>query len=199
MSAVAKPLHAEFTKGLIRENPILALILGLCPSLAVTTSAINAVGMAAALTFVLLGSNMIISLMRGVTPRKVRIPVIIVTIATFVTIVDLSMNAFFPPLHKALGIFIPLIVVNCIILGRAEAFASKAGVTASALDALGMGAGYGIILFILGSLREVLGAGSIFGVELVPEDARFLIMILPPGAFISLGLMMGLSNRFLKK
>jgi len=199
MSSESKPLHYDFIKGFITENPIISLMLGLCPTLAVTTSANNAVGMAGAATFVLLGSNLIVSLMRPFTPKKVRIPVFIVTIATFVTIVDLTMHAFFPPLHAALGIFIPLIVVNCIILGRAEAFASRNPVLNSIADALGMGVGYCIILLILASIREILGAGSWFGIPLFGEDKRFLIMILPPGAFISLGLIMGLSNRIFRK
>ncbi|MHC5038840.1 MAG: electron transport complex subunit RsxE [Planctomycetota bacterium] len=199
MATKPKPLAHEFIKGFISDNPIIALMLGLCPALAVTTSADNAVGMAGAATFVLLGSNVIVSLIRPFTPKKVRIPVFIVTIATFVTIVDLTMNAFFPPLHAALGIFIPLIVVNCVILGRAEAFASRNPVLHSIVDALGMGIGFGIILLVLASIREILGAGSWFGMEFLPDDAKFLIMILPPGAFLGLGLLMGLSNRIFKK
>lgn len=199
MAQQPNTLSHEFIKGFIADNPIIALMLGLCPTLAVTTAAVNAVGMCAAATFVLLASNVMVSLMRPFTPKKVRIPVFIVTIATFVTIVDLTMNAFFPPLHAALGIFIPLIVVNCVILGRAEAFASRNPVLNSAVDALGMGIGFGLILLVLASLREILGAGAWFGMEFVPEDAKFLIMILPPGAFLGLGLLMGLSNRFLKK
>ena len=199
MATQPKPLAFEFIKGFISENPIIALMLGLCPALAVTTSADNAVGMAGAATFVLLGSNLIVSLMRPFTPKKVRIPVFIVTIATFVTVVDLTMAAFVPPLHAALGIFIPLIVVNCVILGRAEAFASRQPVLNSVVDALGMGVGFGIILLVLASIREILGAGSWFGMEFLPEDAKFLIMILPPGAFLGLGLLMGLSNRIFSK
>ncbi|MHC4780427.1 MAG: electron transport complex subunit RsxE [Planctomycetota bacterium] len=199
MASEPKPLMHEFVKGFISDNPIIALMLGLCPALAVTTSADNAVGMAGAATFVLLGSNLIVSLMKPFTPKKVRIPIFIVTIATFVTIVDLTMHAFFPPLHAALGIFIPLIVVNCVILGRAEAFASRNPVLNSVVDALGMGLGFGLILLILASIREILGAGSWFGMQFLPDDAKFLIMILPPGAFLGLGLLMGLSNRVFRK
>jgi len=199
MATQPKPLAFEFIKGFISENPIISLMLGLCPALAVTTSVDNALGMAGAATFVLLGSNLIVSLMRPFTPKKVRIPVFIVTIATFVTVVDLTMAAFVPPLHEALGIFIPLIVVNCVILGRAEAFASRQPVLNSVVDALGMGVGFGIILVVLASIREILGAGAWFGMEFLPEDARFLIMILPPGAFLGLGLLMGLSNRIFSK
>ncbi|MHC4597472.1 MAG: electron transport complex subunit RsxE [Planctomycetota bacterium] len=203
MATEAKPLTYEFIKGFISDNPILALMLGLCPALAVTTSAKYAVGMAGAATFVLLGSNFIVSLLRPVIPKKVRIPVFIVTIATFVTIVDLTMNAFFPPIHAALGIFIPLIVVNCVILGRAEAFASRNPVMNSVVDALGMGIGFGIILVVLASIREVLGSLSWFGIPLVDKETakecRFLIMIFPPGAFLGLGLLMGLSNRIFRK
>ncbi len=199
MATETKTLSHEFLKGFISENPIIALMLGLCPTLAVTTAAENAVGMCGAATFVLLGSNLIVALLKSVIPPKVRIPVFIVTIATFVTIVDLVMNAFFPPIHKALGIFIPLIVVNCVILGRAEAFASKSSVANAVVDALGMGLGFGLILMVLASIREVLGAGSWFGIELLPENAKFLIMILPPGAFLGLGLLMGISNRLFRK
>ena len=204
MAGETKSLSHEFVKGFIAENPIIALMLGLCPTLAVTTSADNAVGMAGAATFVLLGSNLIVSLMRPFTPKKVRIPVFIVTIATFVTIVDLSMAAFFPPLHAALGIFIPLIVVNCIVLGRAEAFASKHGPADSLADGLGVGMGFTLSLAALGALREIGGAGTLtvlalgetrvaFG--LLPagwEPMAFLQQ--PPGAFVCLGLMLGAMN-----
>jgi len=203
MSTQSKSLGAEFAKGVVRENPILVLMLGLCPTLAVTTSAVNGIGMGGAATFVLLCSNVIIALIKGWVPAKVRIPVFIVVIASFVTVVDLMMHAFAPDLHKSLGIFVPLIVVNCIILGRAEAFASKCGVVKSVADALGMGLGFTLVLFILGAVRELLGAGTVLAgtpLELTLfESNQFLIMILPPGAFIALGLMMGLANRFLKK
>ena len=199
MAEEKRPLYTEFTKGFIRENPTIGLMIGLCPTLAVTTSAKNAVGMAAAATFVLLGSNVFISLIRNVIPKAVRFPVFIVIICTFVTMIDLSMAAFFPPLHKALGIFIPLIVVNCIIMARAEAFAAKYGPVASALDALGLGTGYAIMLTLLGSIREILGAGSWFGIPILPSSVHFLVMILPPGAFITLGLIMAFSNRYITK
>jgi electron transport complex protein RnfE len=186
-------LASEFIKGLYKSNPVFVLALGLCPTLAVTTAAINAIGMGAAATFVLLGSNILVSLLKDVIPNKVRIPAYIVIIATFVTIVELVMHGFFPPLYKALGIFIPLIVVNCIILGRAEAFANRNGLVASILDALGMGAGFTIALLILGSIRELLGNGTIFGKMVMGTSYEpVLVLILPPGAFITLGVLMGL-------
>jgi len=194
---------AEFTKGIIRENPVFKLVLGMCPVLAVTTSAINGIGMGLAATFVLVCSNVLVAFLRGVIPPKVRIPVFIVIIASFVTIVDLVMNGFFHELHKALGIFIPLIVVNCIILGRAEAFASRNPVGLAILDGLGMGIGFTLALFILGSVRELLGAGSILGVDLLGAGFNviswqfkpMIVMILPPGAFIALGILLGVINR----
>ncbi|MBN1772276.1 MAG: electron transport complex subunit E [Deltaproteobacteria bacterium] len=185
----------NFTKGLWRENPVLRILLGFCPTLAVTTSAIDALGMGAATTFVLLGSNTVISSIRKVVPGQMRIPVFIVVIATFVTVVDLVLQGYFPALSKSLGVFIPLIVVNCIILGRAEAFASKNGIGSSIIDGLGMGLGFTLALFVLGSVREVLGSGSIFGMPLFAADVpRVLIFILPPGAFMSLGCMLWLMN-----
>ncbi len=194
-------LWQEFNKGIIKENPVLRLVLGMCPTLAVTTAAINGVAMGCAVIFVLLGSNIVISLIRKVTPAKVRIPVFIVVIASFVTTVDLLMAGFFFELHKILGIFIPLIVVNCIILGRAEAFASKNSVFRSILDALGMGIGFTLALTILGSIREILGNGTIFGFELLTGLGyqKFIIMLLPPGAFMALGLLMGLMNKMTKE
>ena len=194
-------LWQEFNKGIIKENPVLRLVLGMCPTLAVTTAAINGVAMGCAVIFVLLGSNIVISLIRKVTPAKVRIPVFIVVIASFVTTVDLLMAGFFFELHKILGIFIPLIVVNCIILGRAEAFASKNSVSRSILDALGMGIGFTLALTVLGSIREILGNGTIFGFDLLTGLGyqKFIIMLLPPGAFIALGLLMGLMNKMTKE
>ena len=194
---------AELTKGIIKENPVFKLVLGMCPVLAVTTSAENGIGMGLAATFVLVCSNTIVSLVRNIVPSKVRIPVFIVIIASFVTIVDLSMNAFFHPLHKALGLFIPLIVVNCIILGRAEAFASRNPVLMSILDGIGMGIGFTLALFILGSTRELLGNGTILGVNILGTAlsaagmtfSPVIVMILPPGAFIALGLILGVINR----
>ena len=192
----------EFTKGLLKENPVFKLVLGMCPVLAVTSSAINGIGMGLATTFVLLGSNVLVSLLRNVIPAKVRIPAFIVIIATFVTLVDLTMNAYAHQLHKALGLFIPLIVVNCIILGRAEAFASKNTLTLSIADGLGMGLGFTLALFVLGSTRELLGSGSILGVPLLtPAFAlvgwnfkQVIVMILQPGAFLALGVLLAMLN-----
>ena len=194
-------LWQEFNKGIIKQNPVLRLVLGMCPTLAVTTAAINGVAMGCAVIFVLLGSNIVISLIRKVIPAKVRIPVFIVVIAAFVTTVDLLMAGFFFELHKVLGIFIPLIVVNCIILGRAEAFASKNSVLSSIIDALGMGIGFTLALIVLGSIREILGNGTIFGFNLLGGLGyqKFIIMLLPPGAFIALGLLMGLMNKLTKE
>jgi len=188
------PASREFTKGLSKTNPVFVLLLGLCPTLAVSVTVHNAVGMAIAMTFVLVCSNVIISLARDIIPPKVRIPCFIVVIATFVTIVELVMQAYTPPLYKSLGIFVPLIVVNCIILGRAEAFASKNAVGASLLDGLGMGLGFGWALVLLATVREILGHGTFLGYQLVPGFQPALIMILPPGAFLSLGLMLGWIN-----
>ncbi len=186
----------EFIKGFWSENPVFRLVLGLCPTLAVTTSAINGIGMGLATTFVLVCSNFVIALLRSVIPKKVRIPAFIVTIATFVTIVDLVMNGYFHALHKSLGLFIPLIVVNCIILGRAEAFASKNRIGISIIDGLGMGFGFTLSLVVLGSIRELVGSGSIFGFTVFGEGyVPLLLMILPPGAFIVLGILLGLMNK----
>ncbi|MGD1049342.1 MAG: electron transport complex subunit E [Candidatus Krumholzibacteriaceae bacterium] len=186
----------ELTKGLWAENPIFRIVLGLCPTLAITTAAVNGIGMGIAATFVLVGSNVMISLLRGVIPRKIRIPGYIVIIATFVTVVDLVMNAYFHPLHKALGIFIPLIVVNCIIMGRAEAYAAKNGVLYSMLDGLGMGLGFTISIVVIGMIRETLGNGTLFGASVMGHSyVPFLLLILPPGAFILLGAMLGAMNR----
>ena len=192
-------LWREFTKGFVKENPLFRLVLGLCPTLAVTTAAINGVAMGLAATFVLLGSNVVISMLRKIIPKKVRIPVFIVVIASFVTIIDLTMNAFFHELHKVLGLFVPLIVVNCIILGRAEAFASRNTVFRSFIDGLGMGLGFTISLIALGAIREYFGAGTIFGVNLMPPSYEVaIIMLLPPGAYIALGFMLGVMNKLTK-
>ena len=186
----------DLTNGIWKENPIFRLVLGMCSVLAVTTQAKNGIGMGLAATFVLVCSNMAIAAMRNIIPAKVRIACFIVIIATFVTVVDLIMEAYFFELHKALGIFIPLIVVNCIILGRAEAFASKRPILNSMMDGIGMGIGYTLALLILGSIRELLGNGSVFGVVLLgPRYVPFLLAILPPGAFIALGLLLGLMNK----
>jgi electron transport complex protein RnfE len=189
-------LMREFTKGLWRENPIFRIVLGICPTLAVTTAAINGIGMGLATTFVLVCSNVVISLLRKFIPPRVRIPSFIVVIASFVTIVDLVMAGFFFQLHKTLGLFIPLIVVNCIILGRAEAFASKHPLGESFADGFGMGLGFTLSLLVLGSIREVLGNGTIFDVPAFGAGYfPFLVMILPPGAFITLGFLLALMNR----
>jgi electron transport complex protein RnfE len=189
-------LVREFTKGFWRENPIFRLVLGICPTLAVTTAAINGIGMGLATTFVLVCSNAVISLLRNFIPPRVRIPSFIVVIASFVTIVDLVMAGFFFQLHKTLGLFIPLIVVNCIILGRAEAFASKHPLVDSVADGLGMGFGFTLSLLVLGSIREILGNGTLFDVPAFgPGYFPFLVMILPPGAFITLGFLLALMNR----
>ncbi len=189
-------LWQEFNKGIIKENPVFRLVLGMCPTLAVTTAAVNGIGMGLATTFVLVCSNMMVAKLRDIIPNKVRIACYIVIIATFVTIVDLVMHAYFYQLHKTLGLFIPLIVVNCIILGRAEAFASRNPVKASIYDGLGMGIGFTLALVALGSVRELLGNGTIFGLAIMGEGyLPFLLMILPPGAFLTLGFMLGLMNK----
>ena len=184
-----------FLKGLIKENPTLVLVLGTCPTLAVTTQAVNAVGMGLAAAAVLVCSNMAISALRKVIPDKVRIPAFIVIICTFVTIIQLLMQAFLPSLYESLGIFIPLIVVNCIILARAEAFASKNPVLDSAVDGLGMGAGFTLALTLIGSIRELVGNGSIFGISLLGASYQpMLLIILPAGGFLVFGSLLGIIN-----
>ncbi len=193
-------LIQEFTKGLWKENAVFKLLLGMCPVLAVTTSAENALGMGFATTFVLVCSNIVVSLLRKLIPSKVRIPAFIIIIASFVTVVQLSMEAWVYDLYQALGIFIPLIVVNCLILGRAEAFASKNGTIKSVFDGLGMGLGFTLGLFILGSVRELFGAGSILGFSIFGSSyPPILLMILPPGAFITLGLLLAGMNKLESK
>lgn len=187
----------NFTKGFLRENPILVLVIGACPTLATTTSTFNGLGMGIATTFVLTGSNIVISSLSKLIPDKVRIPAFIVVIASFVTIVDLVMQAYVPDLYKSLGIFIPLIVVNCIILGRAEAFASKNSVTSSLIDGLGMGLGFTMALGILGAIREIAGNGSILGYKFINGDGM-LVFILAPGAFIALGYLIALVKKINK-
>jgi electron transport complex protein RnfE len=183
------------TNGIIKENPVLVLLLGMCPTLGVTGSAINGMGMGLAATAVLICSNIAISLLKNVIPDKVRIPAFIVVIASFVTIVDLSMGAYLPELYAQLGLFIPLIVVNCIILGRAEAYASKNSVLDSAIDGVGMGVGFTLALTILGAIREMLGSGAVFGFKFIPESADgMLLFIMPPGAFIALGFLIAFVN-----
>jgi electron transport complex protein RnfE len=177
----------NFLKGIIKENPTFVMLLGMCPTLGVTSSAFNGLGMGIATAFVLLMSNIAVSLVKNVIPAKVRIPAFIIIIASFVTIVEMILEAFVPFLYEQLGIFIPLIVVNCIILGRAEAFASKNNVLSSIIDALGMGTGFTLALTVLGSVRELLGSGSLFGLKFLPDNANtFILFILPPGAFIAL-------------
>ncbi|OFX25406.1 MAG: electron transport complex subunit RsxE [Bacteroidetes bacterium GWA2_31_9b] len=187
----------NFTKGFFKENPILVLVLGTCPTLATTSSAINGLGMGLATTFVLIGSNVVISLLANVIPDKVRIPAFVVVIASFVTVIDLLMQAYVPSLYDKLGIFIPLIVVNCIVLGRAEAFACKNSVLSSLVDGVGMGLGFAMALGILGSIRELIGSGSIFGYKFISGDG-VLVFILAPGAFIALGYLIALINRIRK-
>jgi len=190
----------ELVKGIWKENPVFILVLGMCPVLAVTTSAMNGIGMGVAATFVLLCSNIVISLIRSIVPDRVRIPVFIVVIASFVTIVDLVMSGYFRNLHHSLGLFIPLIVVNCIILGRAEAFASKNSIFLSIADGIGMGAGFTVALVILGSIRELFGNGTVFNYQLFGGGYEpILVMILPPGAFLTLGLLTGLFAALEKK
>lgn len=195
---------STFTKamknGIIDENPVLVQVLGMCPTLAVTTSAMNGVGMGLATTAVLIGSNLVISLLRNVIPSKVRIPAFIVIIASFVTIIDLLLQGYIPDLYDSLGLFIPLIVVNCIVLGRAEAFASKNSALSSVFDGLGMGLGFTLALMVLGTIRELFGAGSIFGFQIMPDIYEpITIFVLAPGAFLVLGLMFATFNHFKNK
>ncbi len=185
----------ELTRGLIKENPVFVMVLGMCPTLATTSSAMNGLGMGMAALFVLFWSNIVVSLIKQFVPDKVRIAIYIVVIATFVTIVQLSLKAYMPSLDKALGIFIPLIVVNCIILARAEAYASKNNVFYSALDGIGMGLGFTIALTILGAVREMLGDNKIFGQPIIPDGEPMLFFILAPGGFLTLGILMALFNK----
>ena len=187
----------NFTKGFIKENPVFILLLGLCPTLGVTTSAVNGLGMGLATTFVLVMSNLVVSVVRKMIPDKVRIPAFIVIIASFVTIVELVMQAYTPDLFEALGLFIPLIVVNCIVLGRAEAFASKNTPWSSIVDGMGMGLGFAFALTLLGGARELLGSGAIFGFNLIEADLM-LVFVLAPGAFIVLGYLIALNNKLNK-
>ncbi len=184
--------------GIVKENPTFVLMLGMCPTLATTTSAQNGLAMGLATMAVLICTNFVISCMKSVTPDKVRIPVFIVVIAAFVTILQMAIKAYLPDVDKSLGLFIPLIVVNCIILGRAEAFAAKQSPVASLFDGIGIGLGFTIALTLLGIVREVLGAGSIFGFTLLPETYNILLFILPPGAFITLGFLIAIVNKLKK-
>lgn len=187
------------TNGLLKENPTLVLVLGMCPTLATTSSALNGMSMGLATTFVLLCSNVVISLLKNVIPDKVRIPAFIVVIATFVTIVQLCMQAYLPALYASLGLFIPLIVVNCIVLGRAEAFAAKNNAGLSALDGLGMGLGFTCSLTVLGAIRELLGTGKVFDFAIFPDSYGMLIFVLAPGAFIALAYVMAIVNKIKSK
>lgn len=189
-------LLSEFVKGLWRENPTFRIVLGLCPTLAVSTSVTNGIGMGVAATFVLLGSNIFVSLVRGIVPEKIRIPCFIVIIATFVTIADLFMKAYAPLLSRSLGMYVPLIVVNCIVLGRAEAFSSKNSPIASIFDALGMGMGFTWALILISAIREILGNGTILGFNISKSFEASLFMILAPGALLTIGLLIGLMNYF---
>ena len=186
----------EFSKGLVADNPTFVMLLGLCPTLAVTSSASNGLGMGLATSFVLLGSNIVISLIKSLVPSKVRIPIFIVVIATFVTIIQLVLAGYAPELNRSLGLFIPLIVVNCIILGRAEAFASKNNIGLSILDALGMGLGFTLSLTLIGAIREILGANKIFGMKLIEGFEPVGIFILQPGAFLTMGILIAVINYF---
>lgn len=188
----------NFNKGFFKDNPVFVQLLGMCPTLGVTSTAINGLGMGLATAFVLIMSNVVISLIKNAIPDKVRIPAFIVIIASFVTVVDLVMAGYFTALHEQLGLFIPLIVVNCIVLGRAEAFASKNTTTSSAIDGLGMGLGFTMALVMLGSVRELFGSLSIFGFKLFEPDGA-LVFVLAPGAFIALGLLIALVNSIKRK
>jgi Na+-translocating ferredoxin:NAD+ oxidoreductase subunit E len=184
--------------GVIKENPVFVLLLGMCPALGTTSSAINGMGMGLATTFVLLSSNVVISLIKNLIPDKVRIPAFIVVIASFVTVVEMSMQAYLPALYDSLGLFIPLIVVNCIVLGRAEAFAAKNNVLSSVFDGLGMGLGFTFALTLLGATRELLGTGRVFDLSLYSEEYGMLIFVLAPGAFIALGYLIAVFNKLRK-
>ena len=196
MAESKKPtMRGVFINGVLNENPTFRLVLGTCPTLAVTTSAINGIGMGLAATFVLVCSNIVVSCVRKLIPDKARIPAFIVIIATFVTIVQMVMQAFLPSLYDALGLFIPLIVVNCIILARAEAFASKNGPIISAVDGLGMGLGFTCSITLIGIIRELIGNGTVFGISLLGASYQpMLLLVLAPGGFITYGLVLGIIN-----
>lgn len=190
---------STLTNGILKENPTFALVLGMCPTLATTTSALNGMSMGLATLFVLVCSNVVISLLKNLIPDNVRIPAFIVVIATFVTMVQLLMQAYLPGIYEVLGLFIPLIVVNCIVLGRAEAFAAKNSAGLSALDGIGMGLGFTLSLTVIGAVRELLGTGAIFGFQLYNESLGMLIFVLAPGAFLVLGYLMAVMNKLMKK
>ena len=191
-------LLRELTKGFIRENPILVIMLGLCAALACSTSATDAFGMGLAFSFVMLGSNIVVATIRRLAPSQIRIPVFITVISTFVTIVDYTLKAYFPALSQSLGVFVPLIVVNCIVMARAEAFSSKNTVMASLMDGIGMGIGFTAIITLIGAIREVLGNGTLFGHQVMPAAYQpFIIIILPPGAFLVIGFLMALHRKIM--
>ena len=198
MASENKSKVSILTNGIIKENPTFVLLLGMCPTLGTTSSALNGMSMGLATTFVLVCSNVVISLIKNLIPDMVRIPAFIVVIASFVTALQMCMQAFVPDIYATLGLFIPLIVVNCIILGRAEAFASKNGVVPSFFDGVGMGLGFTIALTVLGAVREILGTGKIFGLEVWPEDYGMLMFVLAPGAFIVLGYLIAIVNKLKK-
>jgi len=193
-----RSLLKELTKGFLKENPILVIMLGLCATLACSTSATDAFGMGLAFSFVMLGSNIVVAAIRKLVPSQVRIPVFIIVISTFVTIVDYSLKAYFPALSQSLGVFVPLIVVNCIVMGRAEAFSSKNAVMASLMDGIGMGIGFTLIITVIGMIREAIGNGTLFGHQVMsPQYQPFLILILPPGAFLVIGFLMALHRKIM--
>ena len=187
-----------FLNGFIKENPTFVLVLGMCPTLATTSSAINGLSMGLATTFVLFGSNTVVSAIKNLIPDNVRIPAYVVVIATFVTVVEMMMQAYLPSLYESLGLFIPLIVVNCIVLGRAEAFAAKNTVLKSSLDGLGMGLGFSMSLTMLRAIREILGTGKVFGATLFPDNYGMLLFVLAPGAFIALGYLIAIMSKLNK-
>ncbi|MBR1822971.1 MAG: electron transport complex subunit E [Ruminococcus sp.] len=194
------PLVKELTKGILKENPTLVMLLGMCPTLAVTTQAMNGIGMGLVTTFVLLGSNIVISALRKVIPDKVRIPAFIVIIASFVTLIGFLLEGFVPSLYDSLGIYLTLITVNCIIFGRAEMFASKNGIVASACDAIGMGLGFTMALFLMGSIREIIGSGKWMGLEIpVLSNNPMLLFIMPAGGFFTLGMIIAAVNKLTNK
>ncbi|TYP57652.1 electron transport complex subunit RsxE [Thermosediminibacter litoriperuensis] len=193
-------LVKDFLNGLWNENPTFRMIIGMCPTLAVTTAAMNGIAMGLAATFVLVFSSLLISLLRNFIPAKVRIPCYIIVIATFVTVVDLFMAGYFPAMYRILGLFIPLIVVNCIIMARAEAFASKVTPIRAIADALGMGIGFTWAITLIGAVRELMGSGTVFGYHVLGENAtRWVIMLLPPGAFLTMGILLGIMNVITRK
>jgi electron transport complex protein RnfE len=193
-------LKNDFLNGIIKENPVLVLMIGLCPTLAVSNNAVNGFGMGIAASFVLICSNIVIAMVRKYTPDQIRIPIFIIIISTFVTITDYVMQAYYPALYRQLGVFVPLIVVNCIILGRAEAFAYKNKVWSSTLDGFGMGLGFTLVITVIGAIREIIGNGTIFGKAIFSQGFQpALIMILPPGGFITIGILMAFLHYFQNK